>query len=50
MVRGVAHSYPPLNLQVGTPRVVLAGATDDLLERLTAWRSWACDPRPAARQ
>lgn len=27
-------SYPPLNLQVRTPRVVLAGATDDLLERL----------------
>src|SRR5580693_7820933 len=33
-VRFVAHSYPPLNLQVRTPRVVLAGATDDLLERL----------------
>jgi len=32
MVRGVARSYPPLNLQVRTPRVVLAGATDDLLE------------------
>jgi len=33
-VRGVAHSYPLLNLQVRTPHVVLAGATDDLLERL----------------
>jgi hypothetical protein len=33
-VRSVAHSYPPLNLQVGTPRLVLAGAADDLLERL----------------
>jgi hypothetical protein len=33
-VRSVAHSYPPLNLQVRTPRLVLAGATDDLLERL----------------
>jgi len=30
----VAYSYPPLNLQVRTPRLVLAGATDDLLERL----------------
>jgi RimJ/RimL family protein N-acetyltransferase len=28
------HSYPPLNLQVRTPRLVLAAATDDLLERL----------------
>jgi hypothetical protein len=30
----VAYSYPPLNLQVRTPRVALAGAADDLLERL----------------
>lgn len=30
----VAHSYPPLNLEVRTPRLVLAGATDELLERL----------------
>ena len=28
------HTYPPLNLQVRTPRLTLAGATDDLLERL----------------
>ncbi|MGW7350304.1 GNAT family N-acetyltransferase [Streptomyces sp. NPDC054784] len=28
------HSYPPLNLAVRTPRLTLAGATDDLLERL----------------
>jgi hypothetical protein len=33
-VRSVAHSYPPLDLQVRTPRLVLADATDDLLERL----------------
>ncbi len=33
-VRCVAHFYPPLNLRVRTPRLVLAGATDDLLERL----------------
>jgi hypothetical protein len=30
----VRSSYPPLNLQVRTPRLVLAGATDELLERL----------------
>jgi RimJ/RimL family protein N-acetyltransferase len=30
----VASSYPPLRLEVRTPRLVLAGATDDLLERL----------------
>jgi RimJ/RimL family protein N-acetyltransferase len=30
----VGSSYPPLNLQVRTPRLVLAGATDELLERL----------------
>jgi RimJ/RimL family protein N-acetyltransferase len=34
MVRWMRHSYPPLNLQVKTPRLVLAGATDDLLEGL----------------
>jgi RimJ/RimL family protein N-acetyltransferase len=34
MVRCVTHFYPPLNLEVRTPRLVLAGATDDLLERL----------------
>lgn len=31
---GVAHTYPPLNLRVRTPRLALAGATDELLERL----------------
>jgi len=30
----VATTYPPLGVQVRTPRLVLAGATDDLLERL----------------
>ena len=28
------HTYPPLNLEVRTPRLTLAGATDELLERL----------------
>lgn len=28
------NSYPPLNLAVRTPRLTLAGATDELLERL----------------
>ncbi|MGH8791902.1 MAG: GNAT family N-acetyltransferase [Stackebrandtia sp.] len=28
------HNYPPLNLRVTTPRLELAGATDDLLDRL----------------
>ena len=31
---GVAHPYPPLNLEVRTPRLTLAGASDELLERL----------------
>lgn len=31
---GVIHTYPPLNLEVRTPRLTLAGATDELLERL----------------
>jgi RimJ/RimL family protein N-acetyltransferase len=34
MVRCVTQPYPPLNLQVRTPRLVLAGATDDLLDHL----------------
>jgi RimJ/RimL family protein N-acetyltransferase len=34
MVRCVTHPYPPLNLQVRTPRLLLAGATDELLGRL----------------
>lgn len=33
-VRCVACSCPPLKLQVRTPRLVLAGAAGDLLERL----------------
>ncbi|HEX5407082.1 MAG TPA: hypothetical protein VFX16_32805 [Pseudonocardiaceae bacterium] len=28
------NTYPPLNLQVRTPRLTLAGATDELLEQL----------------
>ncbi|GAA1647172.1 GNAT family N-acetyltransferase [Catellatospora bangladeshensis] len=28
------HTYPPLNLEVRTPRLTLAAATDELLERL----------------
>jgi len=31
---GVAHTYPPLNVEVRTPRLTLAGASDELLERL----------------
>jgi len=34
MLRCVPHPYPPLNLTVRTPRLTLAAATDDLLERL----------------
>jgi RimJ/RimL family protein N-acetyltransferase len=30
----VIHTYPPLNLEVRTPRLTLAGASDELLERL----------------
>ncbi|HSR86014.1 MAG TPA: hypothetical protein VLM11_17705, partial [Streptosporangiaceae bacterium] len=30
----MVHTYPPLNLEVRTPRLTLAGATDELLERL----------------
>lgn len=30
----MAHTYPPLNLEIRTPRLTLAGASDDLLERL----------------
>jgi RimJ/RimL family protein N-acetyltransferase len=28
------HAYPPLNVQVRTPELVLVGASDDVLERL----------------
>jgi hypothetical protein len=34
MVRSVTYSYPPLSLQVRTPRLTLAGASDELSERL----------------
>lgn len=48
MVRGVASSYPPLNLRVRTPRLVLAGATDELLERLIpVVRAGVADAGPA---
>ncbi|MFC4068498.1 GNAT family N-acetyltransferase [Actinoplanes subglobosus] len=30
----MTHTYPPLNVEVRTPRLTLAGASDDLLERL----------------
>lgn len=30
----MVYTYPPLNLAVRTPRLTLAGATDELLERL----------------
>lgn len=31
---GMIHTYPPLNVGVRTPRLRLAGASDELLERL----------------
>jgi RimJ/RimL family protein N-acetyltransferase len=31
---GVAHTYPPLNVEVRTPRLTLTGASDDRLEQL----------------
>lgn len=31
---GMIHTYPPLNVEVRTPRLRLAGASDELLERL----------------
>ncbi|WP_239156801.1 GNAT family N-acetyltransferase [Actinocatenispora thailandica] len=30
----MAHTYPPLNVRIRTPRLTLAGASDELLERL----------------
>ncbi|MDR6319400.1 GNAT family N-acetyltransferase [Actinoplanes couchii] len=30
----MTHTYPPLNVRIRTPRITLAGASDDLLERL----------------
>jgi RimJ/RimL family protein N-acetyltransferase len=45
--RGVIHTYPPLNLEVRTPRVTLAGATDELLERLVpVVRAGVADAEP----
>src|ERR1700761_2999544 len=35
---GVAHTYPPLNVEVRKPRLTLAGASDELLERLVPLR------------
>ena len=44
----MASSYPPLNLQVRTPRLTLAGATDELLERLIpVVRAGVADTGPA---
>jgi RimJ/RimL family protein N-acetyltransferase len=44
----VTSVYPPLNLEVRTPRLALAGATDDLLERLVpVVRAGVADPGPA---
>lgn len=34
MIAPATSSYPPLNVQVHTPRLSLLGATDDLLEQL----------------
>jgi RimJ/RimL family protein N-acetyltransferase len=46
-VPGVAHTYPPLNVTVTTPRLTLAGASDDLLERLVpVVRAGIADSRP----
>ncbi|MGW4948328.1 GNAT family N-acetyltransferase [Actinoplanes sp. NPDC004185] len=30
----MAHTYPPLNVEIRTPHLTLAGASDDLLDRL----------------
>jgi RimJ/RimL family protein N-acetyltransferase len=46
-VRGVAHTYPPLNVEVRTPRLTLAGASDELLERLVPLvRAGVADAEP----
>lgn len=46
-VPGVAHTYPPLNVEVRTPRLTLAGATDELLERLVpVVRAGVADAEP----
>ena len=44
---GVAHTYPPLDVEIRTPRLTLAGATDDLLERLVPLvRAGVADTEP----
>ena len=44
---GVAHTYPPLNIEVRTPRLTLAGASDQLLERLVPLvRAGVADAEP----
>jgi RimJ/RimL family protein N-acetyltransferase len=44
---GVTHTYPPLNVAVRTPRLTLAGASDDLLERLVPLvRAGVADAEP----
>ncbi|WP_035859374.1 GNAT family N-acetyltransferase [Kitasatospora cheerisanensis] len=43
----MSHSYPPLNLEVRTPRLTLAGASDELLERLVPTvRAGVADAEP----
>ena len=43
----MAHTYPPLNVEVRTPRLTLAGASDELLERLVPLvRAGVADAEP----
>jgi RimJ/RimL family protein N-acetyltransferase len=43
----VAHTYPLLNVEVRTPRLTLAGASDELLERLVPLvRAGVADAEP----
>lgn len=43
----MAHTYPPLNVEVRTPRLTLAGASDELLERLVPHvRAGVADSEP----
>jgi hypothetical protein len=43
----VAPTYPPLNVEVRTPRLTLAGASDELLERLVPLvRAGVADAEP----
>jgi RimJ/RimL family protein N-acetyltransferase len=44
---GVVHTYPPLNVTVRTPRLTLAGACDELLERIVPLvRAGVADTEP----